>query len=623
MLVLFLSIIAVVAVFAMHNSNTKQTHAFSASNLSYMVFCDVQNREILPESIGSYELAYSVDRDSRIYLYSSAFVVGRLDVLMSGTELHTIQPVSGWFSSRWVRWGLDRNTGTFPPLNFTGGVGMYWWCIFRSVFTNFEFPPQFLPAGTYQISFRVRCDSTHAQHEISLDHAIFLPENLYLYNIDNLLGQANPPFGYEAGSAYVNSWPYRGAPVWFDAQVSHSYRRKTFGIEFSVNGGTFATATFFARYDMIEIWVFPVPTRNGYTFKGWHNNPHFLGDTTSYLPSGSYGNRRYYARWQATQWTLTVNLNGGVSPVVIPHSFSMHTARIILPNPVRGGFTFLGWYTNANFTTRIASIETGTNHHVSIYARWQAIEFLIQWFVNGGELPANTPIVYTAENDMLVLPAPTKQGYEFKGWYTTLNFVGARATNIPSGSVGNRSFFARWERKTFLLTIFVDGVIFREFSVAYGTVLSDYTFINANTQRSVDFFADPMLSAEWDVHSGISSNVTLFAHATFSISVQISYDVNGVITTEMRQYNSALDNLKVPLVYGFEFLGWYYDEHFTRPVNAIDRIHSNTTLFARVVEVEEIIESGANWLVWVLAITGMVIVGVIVGAVIVKKKKKG
>ncbi|WP_407443404.1 InlB B-repeat-containing protein, partial [Fibrobacter sp.] len=53
---------------------------------------------------------------------------------------------------------------------------------------------------------------------------------------------------------------------------------------------------------------------------------------------------------------------------------------------------------------------------------------------------------YTPDTD---LPTPpTREGYEFLGWYATSDFSGSAVTRIPSDATGEQEFFAKWEAQS-------------------------------------------------------------------------------------------------------------------------------------------------------------------------------
>ena len=54
----------------------------------------------------------------------------------------------------------------------------------------------------------------------------------------------------------------------------------------------------------------------------------------------------------------------------------------------------------------------------------------------------NNPMKYTVE-DEIILKVPVKSGWEAQ-WYDNENFYGDIVTNIPKGSTGNKTFYAKW-----------------------------------------------------------------------------------------------------------------------------------------------------------------------------------
>jgi len=110
-------------------------------------------------------------------------------------------------------------------------------------------------------------------------------------------------------------------------------------------------------------------------------------------------------------------------------------------NVEREGYTFLGWYDNANFegdaVTQISSSETGDK------------EYWAKFVLNGGTIQSGE-IDHYIEGETTVLPTVvTKNGASFEGWYTTENFTGDRYYSIPATATEDMTFYAKWgEEKT-------------------------------------------------------------------------------------------------------------------------------------------------------------------------------
>jgi uncharacterized repeat protein (TIGR02543 family) len=54
------------------------------------------------------------------------------------------------------------------------------------------------------------------------------------------------------------------------------------------------------------------------------------------------------------------------------------------------------------------------------------------------------PSVYTPDSLPLTLPAPERAGCEFSGWYENEGLTGNPVPNIPAGSMGDKTFWAKW-----------------------------------------------------------------------------------------------------------------------------------------------------------------------------------
>ncbi|NLT58905.1 MAG: S8 family serine peptidase [Clostridiales bacterium] len=74
--------------------------------------------------------------------------------------------------------------------------------------------------------------------------------------------------------------------------------------------------------------------------------------------------------------------------------------------------------------------------------------FPITYETDGGELPdGDYPTAYTIDRDLgspLSLPTPTRAGDHFLGWYDNEALEGDPVTEVPDGSVGALTYYAKW-----------------------------------------------------------------------------------------------------------------------------------------------------------------------------------
>ena len=122
-------------------------------------------------------------------------------------------------------------------------------------------------------------------------------------------------------------------------------------------------------------------------------------------------------------------------------------------NVVREGYTFLGWYDNADFegdaVTQIPSSATDDKEYWAKFVRSHSVSFVL----NDGSI-FKGEIDHYIEGETTVLPSfVTKNGASFEGWYTTEDFTGDRYYSIPATATEDMTFYAKWgaEKTTFYL----------------------------------------------------------------------------------------------------------------------------------------------------------------------------
>ncbi len=151
-----------------------------------------------------------------------------------------------------------------------------------------------------------------------------------------------------------------------------------------------------------------------------------------------------------------------------------------LPTPARNGYTFAGWYTAKSGGSRVDSKTAVTvTKDQTLYARWNPVRYKIQYKLGNGTNSRSNPANYTVTSKTIVLKNPVRKGYTFKGWYSDPKFK-TRVTKIASGSVGNRTLYARWQVNKYTVQFVKNGGTGRQMkkmTMAYGKT---YT-LKANT----------------------------------------------------------------------------------------------------------------------------------------------
>ncbi len=119
-------------------------------------------------------------------------------------------------------------------------------------------------------------------------------------------------------------------------------------------------------------------TKTGYTWKGWYPAANGTGtawstsDANLTLTATRTGNINVYACYNLVNYTITYNLDGGTNPVspAPPTSYTIESADIALPTPTKEGYVFAGWYSDAELTTPVSTIPTGSTGNKAFWAKW-------------------------------------------------------------------------------------------------------------------------------------------------------------------------------------------------------------------------------------------------------------
>lgn len=108
-------------------------------------------------------------------------------------------------------------------------------------------------------------------------------------------------------------------------------------------------------------------------------------------------------------------------------------------NPSVPGYQFLGWYDlpSGDAAENIKSIPAGTTGNIDLYARWEKLNYKVNF---SSELIPVASETYTVDEEH-VLPSPKLDGYIFSGWSDDNGNV---IKNIPAGTVGAKTYTANW-----------------------------------------------------------------------------------------------------------------------------------------------------------------------------------
>ena len=252
------------------------------------------------------------------------------------------------------------------------------------------------------------------------------------------------------------------------------------------------------------------PTREHYQFVKWTE-----GSTISV---GSYGEKTFTAEWAPVEYEITLVLNGGEGETSV--KYNIETETFELPKPTRNNYAFKGWFANEDLSgDEVVSIEQGTTGAKTYYAKWEEAPYQVEYETNGGN-SLNPTAFSLATGFPSELPVPTKEGYEFAGWYDNEELSGEKVTEITEYK--NYKLYASWEAAEYDITYVLNGGTNNEANPAKYTI-EQAVELKEPTRLGYKFLG---WSNEGKVELG-STGAKEFEATWEVVTYEITYVVNG------------------------------------------------------------------------------------------------
>ncbi len=351
----------------------------------------------------------------------------------------------------------------------------------------------------------------------------------------------------------------------------------TFDITYSLDGGLYYDAAGDiinnpnpTTYSVNDTFTLVNPQKKGYKFLGWSGTG--LSGISEYVtvPLNSTNNRNYVANWQVIDYTIIYNLDGGKVGIANPTSYNVETATFTLNNPVKAGYTFLGWTgTNLAEPVTTVTVTRGSVDSRTYTANWSLDEYTITYNYNNATEITPNPEKYSYVSNQIKLNNPERTGYEFTGWSGT----GITGTGlsldvvIPTGSTGNRIYTANWQIIEYNISYdFAEGKETvknpRTYNVLsapitlYQPQRDGYNFIGWTTGDE-----DEAIKPTVTIPTGSSGDKHFIANWE-EAEYTITYDLAGgsladnETNPKVYKYNTETFTLYNPTKQGYKFVGW-------------------------------------------------------------------
>ena len=278
------------------------------------------------------------------------------------------------------------------------------------------------------------------------------------------------------------------------------------------NTGECETDSLYIGYG--QDYSLPTPTKLGYTFLGWYDG------STKVLQESKWNyssDKNLIAKWEATKYTIYYVLNGGTNNSLNPKSYTIESDTILLSDPTRDGYTFLGWFdTKGN---EVTSIPKGSTGFITLNARWNEGNIYTVTLISNVAtiLETTLEVQYDHAYSLPVLDVP---GYTFNGWFedsTQINNTGTWKY------ASNKTFVASWTIIDYSINYTLNGGTNNSNNPSSYTVDDTITF-SAPSKTGYTFLG-------WYVGENVTTGIPKGSTGTVNVEARWSADLHSLSVT--------------------------------------------------------------------------------------------
>ncbi len=154
-------------------------------------------------------------------------------------------------------------------------------------------------------------------------------------------------------------------------------KKDTYTVSFNSNGGSEVQTQEIAKHE--KATEPQEPTKDGYEFIGWYVGTEkwsFLSDTVT-------SDIILEAKWNAIEYKITYELNGGENNKDNKEIYTIEDNEIVLKSPTKRGYVFNGWYYDNNFNNAVINAKINVSEkkeNINVYAKWITYDFSREHF---------------------------------------------------------------------------------------------------------------------------------------------------------------------------------------------------------------------------------------------------
>ena len=348
-------------------------------------------------------------------------------------------------------------------------------------------------------------------------------------------------------------------------------------------------------------------------------------------------------------WGFAVNVYGVTFDYMIEGNTDANTTLRVNYNEqvaepeslTRTGYTFIGWYTDADCTEgNEFDFTTPITKSMTLYAKWQVNQYKVTYDANGGVEadPSEAMVDFGAK---VPNSTTTREGYTFLGW-----FVGDTDAkwDFENGTMGaeDMTLTAHWQANEYKVTFDANGGVDADpesktvtYDAEYGdlaeTSREGYTFLGWYTEEDGDDKVEETTIVK------TAEDHTLYAHWQINVYTVKFVSFDEVVATQEVEHGKTATRIKTPETNDYVFKGWYlngqlYD--FNTPVTSditlvaqwVTKTPSSNPSTPTKTETKDngkVVQSGKTFDGGIALYVGLSVLSVTGSAWVITKKKRG
>ena len=306
----------------------------------------------------------------------------------------------------------------------------------------------------------------------------------------------------------------------------------------------------------------PKVSREGWILDGWFKDAE-MTQPFDFETDSIYDHTTLYAKWSAIKPTVTFETFGGsqVNSLTVAYKGSISKPK----TPTKNGYTFGGWYIDDDCTVEY-DFSTALIENITLYAKWNKIEFTVTFQTNGGT-PVE-PIATNIEKGYLIEePTTEKALHYFKGWYTDNNLT--KPFYFGSQITEDITLYAKWEEMTFTITYYVDGEKYNtnEYKYYFGETIN---YLAWPSKEGKEFSG--WIWTGGDLPDTMPAENMILEGTFDQVLFNVKYFVDGkqVTTANVYRGHSIPENENLKEKIGYTFSGWYTKDGEAKPESMPD-----------------------------------------------------